>query len=241
MTCQDVAVSEPASDQQSTLGAARPRRRWTVAAVAAALVAGSVVVGLSLHGGDEFPRRDPEFTTVLPAFSPNNANFSVGLDIKDKGHDVEILEVKAFTSPNVQYLGANAIWPRDLRPGGQPGVGEADWPAGPHSRHSIDTVVPASELDFVPVHFGPGAPGDLFVQAGFRLASGDLGGLNGLKLRYKVGGKTKTKYFSYGVVVCMKPNRCGGVTLAERTAEDYKFYERAYVQLGLVGRLVYRD
>lgn len=233
-------MTEPASDQQSTEGVARRRRRWTVAAVAAALVASTVVVGLALHGGDEFPRRDPEFTTVLPAFSPNNANFSVGLDLVEKGKDIQILEVKAFTSPNVEYLGANAIWPRDLDPeNGQPGVGEADWPAGTHGRHPLHVVVPAAELEFEPKGFG--APGDLFVQAGFRLASGDLGGLNGLKLRYKVGGKTKTEYYSYGVVVCMKPNRCGGVTLAKRTAEDYTFYERAYVQLGLVGKNVYDD
>lgn len=241
MTCQDVAVTEPANDQQPTASAVRRRPRWILAAsVAAALVAASAGIGFWAKGGEEFPRRDPEFRTILPPFTQKDAKFSVGLDIKEKGKDIRILEVTALTSPNVEYLGANAIWPRDLDPeNGQPGVGEADWPAGTHGRHPIDLVVPAAELKFEPEGFG--APGDLFVQAGFRLASGDLGGLNGLKLRYKIGGKTKTKYYSYAVLVCMKPNNCGGVMEPGVQPGERDFYQRAFVQLGLVGKLVYQD
>lgn len=205
----------------------------------ATVLAGAAGGALWLRRGEDLPRKAPEFSTILLPFSPTEPTFSVGLDIVDKGKDIEILEVKARTSPNVEYLGANAIWPRGIDvKHGQPAGIESGWPAGPHSRQPIEKVVPAAELEFEPKGFD--GPGDLFVQVGFRLASGDLGGVNGLKLRYKVGGKTKSEYFSWGVIVCMKPHPCGGVGTEDRTQDDLDFYKQAYEQLGLVPEDTYK-
>lgn len=230
-------MSEPtAVEQPAEPAAARSRRwRWIVGiAVAAAVTAGSAGGALWLVRGEQFPRKDPEITTVLPPFSPgSDTKFSIGLDILDKGQDIEIFEVKARTTPNVEFLGAYGIWPRDLDPAqGQPGV-SVGFPTGTRSRHrAFGVIVPAAELDFRPAGFR--RPGDLFVQAGYRLTSGDIGGLLGLKVRYKVGGKTKSEYFPWGVIVCVKPHRCGGSGDSLDLPGDRDFYQRAYVQLGLV-------
>lgn len=210
------------------------RGRWLVGvAVATAAVAATVAGSLLLGGDEDFPREDPSFSSVLPPMPPGATEFSISVPIEDKGKDIEILEVDARTSANVKYLGAYGIWPRDLDPEqGQPSI-LVGYPTGTRSQHpAFGTVVPAAELEFEPDGFGE--PGDLFVQAGFQLTSGEVGGVNGLRIRYKLGNETKTSFFRWGAIVCVKPHRCGGVTDGADQPGDSDFRERTYVQLGLV-------
>lgn len=227
-------MTEPTTEEDAEVAATRvPRRRWVAIIGAASLLIGAVSAGFVwARSGEEFPRRDPHFAFTLPPLDANKPEFSIAVPITDKGKDIEILEFKARTSPNVEYIGSVAVWPRDLDvTQGQPGV-LPGYPTGTLGHHPADMVVPAAELLFEPKGFG--APGDLFVQAGYRLTSGDVGGVLGVKVRWKTGGKTKSQYYSWGVVVCAHDNRCGGTGDDKDLPGDRDFDERMFVKLGLV-------
>jgi hypothetical protein len=88
-------------------------------------------------------------------------------------------------------------------------------------------ALPAAELNYSSKAFD-GAPGDLFVNAGFRLRSGDVGAVNGIRVTYRVGGKTKTQFFRHAVLVCKAPNTC------ERPNGGTEYSQRILAQFGLV-------
>lgn len=73
------------------------------------------------------------------------------------------------------------------------------------------------------------------LAAGFRLTAGDVGAVNGILVRYRVGGDTKTQYFPFAAIICVKPNPCGG-----KNADDAEaFKQRTLVDLGLVEKDAY--
>jgi len=149
------------------------------------------------------------------------------IPLREKGKDIEILAVEARTSPNLEHFDTAAIWPRDLESGdANPGNGFG-FPARPASHPAFGVVVPAAELNYSPKAL-KGTPGDLFVNLGFRLLSGDVGAVNGIRVTYRVGRQTKTQFFAHAVVVCKAPNRCGF------GGEGIRYAERVLTQFGLV-------
>lgn len=61
-------------------------------------------------------------------------------------------------------------------------------------------------------------PPPVVVNAGFRITSGDVGAVNGVRITYRVGGKTTHKDFRIFVIACVKPNPCD----APDGEEDYE-------------------
>ncbi|MGQ0466151.1 MAG: hypothetical protein ACT4QG_12600 [Sporichthyaceae bacterium] len=180
------------------------------AAVTAAVVAGGAVATLSRGDDGDVPLERPLLLNTLGTFrQPGQDTFSAAyLGLEDKGKDLQILKVEARMSPNLEYLGSVAIWPRDVEAnGGNPG-NKFGYPAYAAHHPAFDIVVPAKELDYQPKGFG--APADLFVTAGFRLVSGDVGAVNGVLVTYRFGGKTKRQFFAHAIVVCKAPNPCKG-------------------------------
>lgn len=172
----------------------------------AAIGTGTLTV---LHGaGEGVPLERPLILNTLGTFKPGQDTFSMALmPLEEKGQDIEIVKVEARTSSNVEHIGTAAVWPRDLDVEGNPGNMFGFPVLGP-SHPALGIVVPAAELDYSPKGFD-GVSGDLFVNAGFRLVSGDVGAVNGIRVTYRVGNKIKQKFFAHAVIVCKAPNRCG--------------------------------
>jgi hypothetical protein len=240
MNCKDVAVAEdlPRGNASVEGPLAARRRRLLAAALALALGAGGG--GWWLHRNeDALPRTAPHSYFILPPMDPGRTDFEVGeLFIHEKGKAVEILRVEALTSANVHYLGAVAVWPRDL--GSQPLPGVLDGyptPEQPKYHPAFGVVAPAEEVDYTLPGQMESRP--LVVEAGFRLAAGDMGGLNGIRLTYRVGNKIKRSYFHVAVIVCVKPNRCGGSGEGRFLEKDRGFDHRTLIQLGLVSKDAY--
>jgi hypothetical protein len=210
VTCQDacVDVETPTTDVPRR----RISKRWAaVAAGALALVvAGGSVLALT-GGDDSVPLERPVLLNTLGTFKqPGQDTFSAAyLGLEDHGKDLEILKVEARTSPNVEYLGSVSMWPRDIEILGSYPGNKFGYPAYKAHRPAFGTVVPAAELDYSPRGFD-GEPADLFLNAGFRLVSGDVGAVNGIQVTYKFGGKTKRQFFAHAIVVCKAPNPCKG-------------------------------
>jgi hypothetical protein len=137
---------------------------------------------------------------------PGKTSFTMSsLYLYDLGKDVQIVEVKARTSPNVEYLGAFTVWPRDFPTNKY--LGGPDFPpARLKVRHPIDETVPAAETTVLPE--GYRKPPPLTVALGFRIASGDVGAVNGVRVIYKLGGKIKHHDFREAVIGCVQPNPC---------------------------------
>lgn len=243
MSCEDLTVTEEESDEESALGRRRGRSpRLVIAAVVIALVASALGALWLRSGQGDLPRQVPRTYHLIGAFPRGQTDFQVGaMYIKEKGKDIEILEVKALTSANVVQLGAIAAWPRDLgatesNPGDSHGFPD---PSIKRYHPAFGIVIPKSEVDYIAPEdpdFGSRA---IVVAAGFRLVSGDVGAINGLLLRYRVGGKTKTRYFPDAAFICVKPNPCG---LGEdENGEDPfdEFTEGTLVELGLVPKDAY--
>lgn len=145
----------------------------------------------------------PTVTYASYPLRPGGA-FTIGsLNIRTSGVDVEILEVRPYTSTNVEYLGSVAIWPRDMT-GPQIGFAEGFPPAGQARHHSaLGVVVPAAELTFRPP--GHDEPADLFVAAGFRMREGTVGAVNGITVVYRAGNRNITEHFRQAAVACVRP------------------------------------
>lgn len=182
-------------------------RLWIAAGLAVAVVAGGATAAMALRGGgdDELPRQTPEATFRLENMKPGKTEFSLGApNIVEAGKELRIISVKAAYSPNVEYLGAFAVWPRDH--GGITFAGGPGFPApSQKAHHPIDAVIPAAETAFIPA--GQKGPQPVTVTLGFRLLSG-AGAVNGVTIVYKVDGATKREHFRYAVTGCVKPEPC---------------------------------
>lgn len=153
------------------------------------------------------------------AFEPADPTFTYGMDlergvtdftmaqlyINRPGEAIEILEVKALTSPNVASIGAFTVWPRDFSKN-KLAIGPMFPPPELKVRHDISELVPGNETSFLPKRATK--PPGLTVAAGFRLLSGDIGAVNGIQVVYKVDGKTVREVFKQALFVCAKPREC---------------------------------
>ncbi|MGQ0468217.1 MAG: hypothetical protein ACT4QG_23230 [Sporichthyaceae bacterium] len=147
--------------------------------------------------------------------TPKQRDVSLGaISIDEPGKEVEVLRVRALTSPNVEFLGAITTWPRDGRTSA---LGSAlRFPAPDMTFHpALGTVIPATETSYV--IGGEPEPRSVFVGAGFRLGSGQVGGVYGIEVTYRVGTKTRTARSRTANILCMAPcnNRPEGLGLRE--------------------------
>lgn len=211
MRCQDAVVTEAIDEQLAAATWYHSRR--AIIGPAIALTATLVGVGFpgarTVGGPGELPRVKPRFSNVIGTFEPGKDIFSAGfLAIRDKGKDIEILKVEARTSPNVEYIDAGAQWPRDVEHNGSnPGNGfgfPLEFGKVLRQHPAFGVRIPAKELAYVPK--GWERPSDLWVIVGFRLTSGDVGAVNGIRVTYKFGGKTKRQFFEHAVIVCRTGN-----------------------------------
>lgn len=198
---------DDASPATNPAAQSRPRRPlWVAGGLALVLATGGTVFALSGRGGDdELPRQRPEATFRLADMAAGESEFSLATPtILAPGKEVQIVSVKAAYSPNVEYLGAFAVWPRDHR-----GTTFAGGPGFPSPRqkvhHPLDAVIPPSETAFVPE--GQTEPQPVTVTLGFRLLSG-AGAVNGVTIVYKIDGKSTTEHFRHAVTGCVKPEPC---------------------------------
>ncbi|MGQ0845278.1 MAG: hypothetical protein ACT4QF_14215 [Sporichthyaceae bacterium] len=141
---------------------------------------------------DPLPSKNPEFTSSV-------------ILISAPGKEVEILRLRPIATPNMTYLGAITVWPRD-----RDSITDADlgFPGeGQRTYHpAIGTVIPASETGF---RFpGEDTSRPVWVNAGFRLASGTEGGVFDVEITYRVDGRERTERSRRMFLVCTNP--CAG-------------------------------
>lgn len=184
-------------------------RGLAVGGLVTALLLAAVGGGLwMLRGsGEQLRPTHPSTTYTLESMAPGETSFSLAsMYLNEVGKEVEILDVMTLTSPNVEFLGALVVWPRDqtmVPYGGGPGYPAAE--QGPHHA-AFGVVIPAAETAFVPPGFDKPPP--LMVTAGFRIRSGDLGAVNGVRVTYRADGTTKHEVFRQAIIGCVKPNPC---------------------------------
>jgi hypothetical protein len=165
------------------------------------------IVGLSVRGGEKSaldPMR-PE-RTFYTSLIPQETAFTVSTLFIDgaAGKELEILEVRPLGSPNLTYLGAITVWPRDSKTSWSDG-GEGFPTDGIRDYHpAIGAVIPATETGFT-FPEEPGDPRPVLVNAGFRLASGSVGFVNGVEVVYRIGGSKKRERARTAIIVCMHP------------------------------------
>lgn len=202
-----------------------PIRRWLA-------LAATIVVVASGCGGDgdtqEFAAAEPE-TVYKMGLERTEQTFTLSsIYINRPGEDIRILEVRALTSPNVQYVGAVAIWPGDFAKNAL-SVGPGFPAPELKDHHPLDEVVPASETR-KPSAADPNNHPPIAVAAGFRILSGDLGAVNGVHVVYTANGKKNEETFRQALIVCVSPRPC-------RTPEgqDVSTYQNGILsQLGLL-------
>jgi len=205
------------------------RHRWTLVALAAALSVPTAGATACAPDGnsEDLPYISPLTRFTLYDAPPGKTDFSIGdVDIDEPGKAVQVVSVKALYSTNVEYLGAYVVWPRDYRLGPLSfGSGYPD--SDQRVRHDLDEVVPASETSYL-------APGEssldpVALTLGFRIRSGNLGGVNGIHVVYRADGKSRERYFSIAAIGCVEPRSC-----ESSDNRDPDFFEKAMRELGLV-------
>lgn len=153
-------------------------------------------------GGDAGDAAESTTTFQLTPLRAKDPTFTIGaLDIVEPGKTVEILELRPIGTPNVAYLGAITVWPRD-ESGPEAALG---FPSDDIPKHhpAIGTVVPAAETAFV--RAGQERANTLWVGAGFRLISGTVGGVFDVEVVYRVDGKKRSERSNAAFLVCMAP------------------------------------
>jgi hypothetical protein len=186
------------------------RRRTIALSAVAVLVAGVCIGGIAVArdggGSDEFVVAEPDsgYSLTLPK---SDRTFTLSsLFIRRPAAEIRVLEVRALTSPNVEYIGAVNVWPSDFR--------EVPLSIGPgfpapeiKAHHPLSEAVPATATSITPRPGITSVP-PLAVAAGFRVVSGDLGAVNGVRVIYTVNGERVTEDFRQSVIVCVKPRSC---------------------------------
>lgn len=177
-------------------------RTSSLGALTAAFAIGA---GLGACGGgdDDLKVGDTGSIGSIEDLTPKQRDVSLGaITIDEPGREVEVLRVRALTSPNVVFLGAITTWPRDGRTSALgSGLG---FPVPTMTFHSaIGTVVPASETSYVIP--GESEPRSIFVGAGFRLNSGRVGAVHAIEVTYRVGNKTRIARSRTADLLCMAP------------------------------------
>lgn len=177
-------------------------------AIAVSMVIGSLI-GIVWAGAAW--ERHQSFAGLKPAtygdleqvqVTSTKREFSIGVGwLRYPGEDIQVLNVSALTSSNLDYIGASTVWPREIdRPSG---FGAGFLVRGLKIRHPVGEMVPARETAWI--EYTGQAPEAVRVLASFRLRSGDLAGINGLMMTYRVGGRTKTEVLNSAAIVCLSP------------------------------------
>lgn len=198
----------PTSDDgRSQAVPCRPRKALLVGVgLGTALIVSVGAVGaLYMTSGDSALEPERPRRTFYLKLIPKQKAFTVStLFIKGAaGKELEILEVRPLGSPNVAYLGAITVWPRDR--GSVSDGGEGFPTRGVDTYHpAIGTVVPASETAFLHAD-DSGRVRPVVVNAGFRLVSGSVGFVNGVEVVYRIGGDKKRERARTAMIVCMEP------------------------------------
>ena len=176
---------------------------------------------------EQFVAADPEAGAVVPLEGQEAFTLST-LDLYRPGAELHVLGVEALTSPNVQYVGAVNVWPRDSAKNALftgPGFPAPEI----KTHHPLDEIVPASETD-IPALPGIERPPPLSVAVGFRLLSGDLGAVNGVRVTYTADGKKAVETFRVALIVCTKSRFCE----PSKGESDSEFNDRVLNQFGLL-------
>ena len=177
--------------------------RWLVVAV-------TVVVAATGCGTDDtdipFVAAEPE-TVYKMSLEKTEKTFTLSsIYLNRPGQDVRILEVRALTSPNVEYVGAVAVWPGDFAKNAL-SVGPGFPAPELKEHHPLDEVVPAAETS-KPSMADPNKHAPLAIAAGFRILSGDLGAVNGIHVVYSANGRKTQETFRQALIVCVSPRPC---------------------------------
>ncbi|GAA0609044.1 hypothetical protein GCM10009547_08860 [Sporichthya brevicatena] len=185
------------------------RGRWLALGIGAIVLAGALAGGLALTGIEETPDfgpARPEAGYTMELEGRERAFTLSALYLEHPGAELQVLEVEALTSPNVDYIGGVNVWPRDhafnalsVGPG---------YPAPEiKQHHPLTEVIPSTETDLEPLP-GTSDPQPLSLALGFRLTSGELGAVNGVRVVYKADGKKRERIFRYALIVCTKTALC---------------------------------
>jgi hypothetical protein len=179
--------------------------------------------------GDSALKPSRPTTTAVGGFglTQTQRDFHLSFDIDRPGSTIQVVDVQALTSPNVEYLGAVTVWPRDL-PGANIGFGPKYPPPKAKAVHPLSVKIPAPETLFVPKGFGE--PATVQVVTGFRLLSGDIGATNGVRVTYEADGKKATDTWTVAAIACLKPVSCKGPT----GSDDPDFEHRVLTEAGLL-------
>lgn len=172
---------------------------------AATLLAASVTSGCGggSDSGGELTAGEVKARFGLDPLTTKTSDFTIAtIDITEPGKQVEIVEVRAVGTPNLVYLGAITVWPRDPDSRAE---GAAGFPGkGIDKYHqAIGTLVPAAETAFQPS--GRSSAGRLWVGAGFRLTSGTVGGVFDVEVVYRVDGDERRQRSGRVYLVCKAP------------------------------------
>lgn len=200
------------------------RRRLAAIAIAVAIVA---VLGACGSDGDGPLKPSRPTTTAVGSLgiTETQRNFHVSVDIHRPGSTIKVLDVQALTSPNVEYLGAVTVWPRDL-PGVNIGFGPKYPPPKAKAVHELGEEIPAAETLIAVKPFTQPPP--VNVVAGFRLLDGDIGAMNGVKVTYEADGKKSTDTWTVAAIAC-------SMTCQEsKESEDPDFEKRTLSEAGLL-------
>lgn len=183
----------------------RPSARLLCAAAAAVLV---LTAGCGTDSNEATLKpTQPESTFTGPPLTAKDRNFHQALYLDYPGAEIRVLDATALTSPNVTFLGAVVVWPRDLK-SGNVGGGPKFPPPGIRAHHGLGEAVPAAETSFV--REGSSGPASVTVVLGFRLDGTENGAVNGMRIVYEVDGERKTELHRIAMIACPPPKGCRG-------------------------------
>lgn len=202
--------------------------RRTFMAVAGALSFAACMTACGSDTADALKPSRPT-TTAVGGFgiTEHQRDFHLSFEIREAGATIKVLDVQALTSPNVEYLGAVTVWPRDL-PGRNMGFGPRYPPVEAKSVHPLTEVIPAAETLVVPKPFTE--PPAVWVVTGFRLLNGDIGSMNGVKVTYEADGEKASDTWTVAAIACRES--CKGPT----GSDDPNFETRVLGEAGLLPR-----
>lgn len=213
-----------AEDDRRPPSSSKGRRLGLLTVAMAVLVAAVVGAVSATRSGGETDLAEPEVWYTLDPLRPSDTSFSLALlHIQDPGADLQVLDVRAHHSPNVEYLGAYTVWPSDAATAVQSGGPGYPMPEQ-KVRHEITEPVPAFE--FERAARSDGRPAFLSLTAGFRIVSGDVGAVNGITVEFRAGGKTRTAVFKQAMIACVEPHPCDGPKDAEGHTWDRQTLRR---------------
>lgn len=183
------------------------RRGWIVAgSLAVLMLVAALAVPLLVDrgGAPELVRPEVTYTTGPSRIGQPATLGDLFLEYPQHA-DIEIVSVEPNLSGNVEVIDTLAVFPVPEGYGG--GVDGAHFPLQDPDqpvdyRPAVGEIFRASEV-------GPGQDaGVIALHLGVRATSGELGGLNGVRVRYRVDGETRSHDFPHALVLCLQPDGC---------------------------------